>query len=870
QDLEEFSQITSPKHIFRNPGRQQIRRSIITRNLNEFVSSTPLNSVRKSFHTALTLSPIESEEDDLIAWKTRQRSNCLQQQDDNSESENFKGKKTKITGVKGKSSNSKIIFENRSNLQNSVLATILQSSNTFEKSKNDAGGEKSRLLQSSNVSVSTSFPKRLSTYTQTSSPTPPSIVSKLRNCLTQTAANKGTQITDSLERYSAVVSSKSKRLCSKAAHPPSDEDNDVTLTNRNCNLKPKGFVDKSKKDSHSIRRSPGMSPPHITNLNVEACIEDSVDHYKTLDNPTILVTPARDQQDQSDGEGSWLSTLLNSYLGENMSDTSRFSEKVESNKGKELVVVLERLEDTVYKMVTKQKHKRTETPVRKNLHTDSNSIGLFSKSKNERSTKKNKSNISQNEQNILSVNLGEDILENSSPSCSVFTIQKEVLNSSKLGNQQNDDNCAINNDYQGFIQQHEPELENDIEFIQKNNTSKRKKIQKPRKSLHDVANHLMSSKLAEQDTRDVSETQGDNCLHLEALDISQPVKRPKINVLDNHMLNSNACTDKRNKKERIRRPNNPVPEVHVTECSQAVSEDGLRRSKRQRKPKEAGYIPGYILTSNHRYLEFSKQLSLEDMEMNSRFASKFGLSVGKDSISGSKTSARKTPDKKRKVNNVKSNSKPKKGNEMTTGSRNRKNTSKTTSECNSEPYRENNLINDVIMEEINEDTETIPNIDYVNNSQTSEVATDLATDLGRSLLREAEFHSNSVLRDYFYFPHNNTVRRVAWCFVDPPLNAIDEGQGLRIAVGPKSSQAGFQSGLLEIRPGESKPKEMAVKFSLIFVVLEGNGLFEVHDSYRIVGHSAVLYVPLGAYYSIVNRSQTERLLLHYVQIKPHS
>lgn len=54
-----------------------------------------------------------------------------------------------------------------------------------------------------------------------------------------------------------------------------------------------------------------------------------------------------------------------------------------------------------------------------------------------------------------------------------------------------------------------------------------------------------------------------------------------------------------------------------------------------------------------------------------------------------------------------------------------------------------------------------------------------------------------------------------WSFPVAKFNDLGTNKNFRTAVGPKSSQDGFQSGSLEILPGRSKPKDKAAKFVLV-------------------------------------------------------
>ncbi|GJQ81970.1 hypothetical protein Trydic_g8443, partial [Trypoxylus dichotomus] len=656
------------KDIFRKSVREKVRRSIITRNLNEFVSSTPLHSTRKTFNNTVFISPI-TEETEPVAARTTQHSTSSRPQDHNN--------KTKFTETKGKDNHtSKCIFPTSStkNAHNSVLATILQSNNSSEKCTNS---QKSN--GRNNKSTRTNVRKTFSAHRQTHFSPRLNTISKFQNRIVQTVMDKGTQIADSLERYS---SSKDKKLSGAnvqnflADEDNYSEDNDATLTNQKSSLKPKEFVNKKTKKNgtlDSIRQSPGMSYLYNVHSNKEDILNDS----------RRLGKSGNDQSDEDDV--SWLSSLLSPYLKNYPSDTSSFSEK--SNKN--------------------------------------NEQGPPTKRKNKKISRNSKSKDSKRKQSVKAtsnVNLSED---------------KDILGSIQP---------AVRSIH---------DIENDIDFVERNSTSGRKNTTRKRKQSGDRS--------------------------LKAIEKEH---------------NEEGC-------------------------------DSLRRSKRKRKDRDTSYRPEIIFTSDRCLINCTKANRALQVSVNlemAKISRRVGSSLKKQTPSTPQDS-RNTHSKKKqfrrgKVNDIKileeeesqmiivnkdscqkniSHDRIDKSEKETNNYEKEK-----TFENTNENYQENNPTEDMIAEEIDNNTEINTNTDQLNNIM----------DLVGTLHAKSKFQNLGSSRDYFYFPQNNAVNKIPWCFVNPPLNYIDKRKCLRVGVGPKSSLCGFKSGFLEILPDESKPRHIAVKFSL--------------------------------------------------------
>ncbi|KAK9695845.1 hypothetical protein QE152_g32316 [Popillia japonica] len=223
EDDSDDSEIVVPssqakRRIFQNPPRQKPRPSLIRRNLNEFVSSTPMHPARKTFNGSLHLSPIENEPPER---QVRRNSKSLQMEIIPSTQESSK-RKNATKPVKKKD-----VTKNNSELGNkSVLARPLQST-VSSSEDNTNNNEKEREI----TRVDTR--KTLCTEVQTSFKSPLCRITKSYcNVLTQTAVDKGTILLqhgrDS--RRSSTRSRTTRQSSTNKNDNPEDDEDDPTLT----------------------------------------------------------------------------------------------------------------------------------------------------------------------------------------------------------------------------------------------------------------------------------------------------------------------------------------------------------------------------------------------------------------------------------------------------------------------------------------------------------------------------------------------------------------------------------------------------------------------------------------------------------------
>ncbi|KAK9695848.1 Mif2/CENP-C like [Popillia japonica] len=327
---------------------------------------------------------------------------------------------------------------------------------------------------------------------------------------------------------------------------------------------------------------------------------------------------------------------------------------------------------------------------------------------------------------------------------------------------------------------------------------------------------------------------------------SETFQAPKINVIENRVLtpvdsNENDLKPTPAKKRRGG-PKKVIPAIIVAENTDTEnsSSDGLRRSTRTRKQRTLLYNPQIIFTNAREFLQFSK--------INTALQASTIAELNKINLDDLRKKKRSTVAREKSL--------PAKNPRPRTKQKQKQSVETISEEKNNLDLVENNPIESTILEEDN---------------ITTPVQLRTAENTVSHLSREQDSHLSSsdyVQRDVFYISQGNQESRIDWSFPVAKFNDLGTNKNFRTAVGPKSSQDGFQSGSLEILPGRSKPKDKAAKFVLVFSVVEGTGLFQVHDSYQVLSRGGKCYVPLGIYYSIENQSETERLLLDYVKIKP--